>query len=230
MNLAESILMELGVGRPKVKSRHWNFYLAAALGIVATVITVAFAPDLFPSVAVSVFSLVYLVLTARDMPKLTPDYLRQHAGDEDAPPFVVFVLTLVIVIYTTASLFMAVNSESPNALRLSLGSAAVVLSWFMIHTMWGMHYAWEYYSAAEKPTKGRRDRGGLKFPGEDEPDGMDFIYYAMVIAMTDQTSDTDVTSRTMRRITTGHSVFSYFFNTVIVAASINIIISLAHPG
>jgi len=66
----------------------------------------------------------------------------------------------------------------------------------------------------------------LKFAGEDDPDGMDFIYYAMVIAMTDQTSDTDVTSRAMRRITTGHSLFSYFFNTVIVAASINIVVSL----
>ena len=211
---------------PKARSRHWNFYLAGAAGAIATVITLAVSPQLFPAVAVSVFSLAYLILTARDMPRLTPDYLREHAADEDAPPFVVFLLTLAIVIYAMVSLFMAVNADTPDVLQLSLGGASVVLSWFMIHTMWGMHYAWEYYAAVEQPTKDRRERGGLEFPGEDDPDGMDFIYYAMVIAMTDQTSDTDVTSRAMRRITTGHSLFSYFFNTVIVAASINIVVSL----
>ena len=45
--------------------------------------------------------------------------------------------------------------------------------------------------------------------------------------MTDQTSDTEVTSRAMRRITTGHSLFSYLFNTVVVAAAVNIVVQLA---
>jgi uncharacterized membrane protein len=215
---------------PKARSRHWNFYFAGAAGVIATIITLAVSPQLFPAVAVSAFSLVYLVLTARDMPRLTPDYLRDHAADEDAPPLVVFLLTLGIVIYAMVSLFMAVNADTPDVLLLTLGGASVLLSWLMIHTMWGMHYAWEYYAAVEKPTKGRRERGGLKFAGEDDPDGMDFIYYAMVIAMTDQTSDTDVTTRAMRRITIGHSLFSYFFNTVIVAASINIVVSLTQQG
>jgi uncharacterized membrane protein len=215
---------------PKARSRHWNFYLAGGAGVIASIITLAGSPKLFPAVAVSVFSLVYLLLTARDMPRLTPDYLRDHAADEDAPPLVVFLLTVAIVIYAIVSLFMAVNAETPDVLLLSLGGASVVLSWFMIHTMWGMHYAWEYYAAADKPTKGRREKGGLEFPGDDDPDGTDFVYYAMVVAMTDQTSDTDVTSRAMRRITTGHSLFSYFFNTVIVAASINIVVSLTQQG
>ena len=160
------------------------------------------------------------------MPKLTPDYLRAHAGDEDAPPLVVFLLTLAIVIYAMVALFIAVNDQHPDALRLTLGVVSVVLSWFMIHAMWGMHYAWEYYARADKPTKAKRERGGLEFPGDEEPDGMDFIYYSIVVAMTDQTSDTNVTSRRMRRITTGHSLFSYFFNTVIVAAAVNIVVQL----
>jgi len=211
---------------PRAQSRHWNFYLSAAAGVLAAGVTLLFAPTLFPAVAVAVFSLAYLALTARDMPKLTPDYLRAHAGDEDAPPLVVFLLTLAIVIYAMVALFIAVNDQHPDALRLTLGVVSVVLSWFMIHTMWGMHYAWEYYARADKPTKAKRERGGLEFPGDEEPDGMDFIYYSIVVAMTDQTSDTNVTSRRMRRITTGHSLFSYFFNTVIVAAAVNIVVQL----
>jgi uncharacterized membrane protein len=208
----------------RAHSRHWNFYIATAVGLATAVVTFLAVPDLFPAIAASLFSLIYLALTARDLRKLTPDYLREHAGDEDAPPWVVFALTLGIVAYVMIALFMVVNDPSPNPLRLVLGAASVVLSWLMINTMWGMHYAWEYY---EQPDGARtsRDAGGLKFGGDEEPDGGDFIYFSLVIAMTAQTSDTNVTSRKMRRLITAHSLFSYLFNTVMVAAAVNIVVT-----
>jgi uncharacterized membrane protein len=209
---------------PRARSRHWNFYLAVAAGIIASLATLVFAPDLFPAVAASIFSVTYLALTAWDMPRLTPDYLREHAGDEDAPPLIVFLLTLAVVVYVTVALFVAVNDASPDVLRLSLGTVSVVLAWLMIHTMWGMHYAWEYYAAPDKGVE--EQQGGLEFSGNDEPDGADFIYFALVVAMTAQTSDTEVASRAMRRIVTGHSLFSYLFNTVVIAAAVNIVVSL----
>ena len=210
---------------PRASSRHWNYYLAAAAGVIAAVVTLLLAPDVFPAAAASVFSLVYLALTARDLPKLTPRHLRDHAGDEDAPPWIVFILTIAVVVYVTVALFMAVNDAHPQPPKLFLGAASVALAWLMIHVMWGMHYAWEYYDARTDGGESKQ-RGGLKFAGDEEPDGMDFIYFAVVIAMTDQTSDTEVTTRQMRRIVTGHSLFSYLFNTVIVAAAINIVVSL----
>ena len=211
---------------PRTTSRHWNFYIAVGAGVVAGVLTLMFVPDLFPAVAASIFSVVYLALTARDMSKLTPDYLRDHAGDEDAPPWIVFILTIGIVVYVTVALFMAVNDDHPQPLKLLFGCMSVALAWLMIHIMWGMHYAWENYEAPKKGSEDKQ-RGGLKFPGEDDPDGLDFVYFSTVIAMTDQTSDTSVTTREMRRIVTGHSLFSYLFNTVIVAAAINIVVSLS---
>ena len=213
---------------PRARSRHWNFYLAVIAGAVVAAATLVAAPDLFPAVAASVFSATYLILTARDVPKLTPDYLREHAGDEDAPPWVVFLLTIALVAYVTVALFLTVNDPSPATFRLVLGVLSVALAWLMLHVMWGMHYAWEYYEAPEERCSEHGTKGGLKFPGDEEPDGMDFVYFALVIAMTDQTSDTNVTSRAMRRIVTGHSLFSYLFNTVIVAAAINIVLSLGH--
>ena len=211
---------------PKLRSRHWNFYLATAAGVAAAIVTLPVTPDLFPVVAASVFSLTYLLLTARDMPKLTPDYLRQHAADEDAPPWIVFLLTLGMVVYVTAALFIAVNDSSPNPVRLALGAASVILAWLMLQTMWGMHYAWEYYDKPETGRSKQKQRGGLDFPGDEAPDGMAFIYFSLVIAMTAQTSDTSVTDNKMRRIVTGHTLFSYLFNTVAVAAAVNIVVSL----
>lgn len=210
---------------PKARGRHWNFYLAVAAGIVACVIALPVAPDLSPTLATSVFSITYLALTARDMPKLTPDYLRQHAGDEDAPPWVVFVLTLAIVIYAIVALFLAVNDDSPNPVRLILGIVSVALAWLMIHTIWGMHYAWKYYAAPAPKSDGKQS-GGLKFSGDEEPEGIDFIYFSLVVATSAQTSDTAVTDRAMRRIVSVHSLFSYLFNTVIVAAAVNIVVSI----
>jgi uncharacterized membrane protein len=210
---------------PRAGSRHWNFFIALGGGLLAAVAMLLFAADLFAVTAASVFSLVYLMLTARDLPRLSPDYLRRRAGDEDAPPMVVFVLTLAVVVYAIVALFMAVNDDAPNTWRLVLGVVSVVLAWLMIHVMWGMHYAWEYY-AAPSGKAGGKQAGGLGFPGEDAPDGTDFVYFSLVVAMTAQTSDTEVTSRKMRRIVTGHSLFSYLFNTVIVAAAVNIVVSL----
>ena len=53
---------------------------------------------------------------------------------------------------------------------------------------------------------------------------------SLVVAMTAQTSDTNVTSNRMRRIVIGQSLFGYLFNTVIIAAAINIVLSLGQSG
>ena len=213
---------------PKAGSRHWNFYVAAAVGLLVAVVTALILPRLFPALAACAFSLTYLVLVGRDLRMLTPAYLKDRADEEDAPPLVVFLLTFAIVVYVTVALFLAVNDKQANPLTLGLGAASGALSWLMIHVLWGMHYAWEYYEA---PEGGRTDeapqKGGLDFPGDDLPDGMAFIYFSLVIAMTAQTSDTDVINNKMRRIVSGHSLFSYVFNTVIVAAAVNVVLSLA---
>jgi uncharacterized membrane protein len=46
--------------------------------------------------------------------------------------------------------------------------------------------------------------------------------------MTAQTSDTAISTNAMRRIVGVHGVFAFFFNTVIVAAAVNIAVSMAH--
>jgi len=47
-----------------------------------------------------------------------------------------------------------------------------------------------------------------------------------VIGMTAQTADTAITTSQMRLVVLVHSVLSFFFNTVIVAAAVNLAVSL----
>jgi uncharacterized membrane protein len=45
--------------------------------------------------------------------------------------------------------------------------------------------------------------------------------------MTAQTADTGITKTVMRTTAMVHSIISFFYNTVIVAAAVNLVVSLA---
>jgi uncharacterized membrane protein len=82
-----------------------------------------------------------------------------------------------------------------------------------------LRYAHEYYARDEGGPDVDR---GLDFPNENEPDYLDFLYFALVLGMTFQVSDVQITSRKLRRIATLHGLLSFLFNTVIVALTVNI--------
>ena len=92
----------------------------------------------------------------------------------------------------------------------------VALSWAAVQATFMLRYARLYYSA----------RGGIDFNEEQEPDYHDFAYLALTIGMTYQVSDTDLTSKVIRRTATRHAVLSYLFGTVIVAMMINVVAGL----
>lgn len=71
--------------------------------------------------------------------------------------------------------------------------------------------------------------GGLEFPGDEPPDYLDFAYFSFVLGMTFQVSDVQITHRGLRRLSLVHALISFFFTTVIVALTINMLASLAQP-
>jgi uncharacterized membrane protein len=90
-----------------------------------------------------------------------------------------------------------------------------------MHTIFAVHYAHEYYGE-------RRDAqiGGLTFPGSQEPDYWDFLYFSFVIAMTSQVSDVAITSKVIRRVVNVHGVLSFFFNVSVLALMVNMLSNL----
>ena len=98
------------------------------------------------------------------------------------------------------------------------GIATIVSSWLLVHTVFMLRYAHLYYTP---PT------GGIDFKMRpEEPDYVDFAYTAFTIGMTFQVSDTDITSRAMRRQVLRHALVSFLFGAVILATTVNVIAGL----
>jgi uncharacterized membrane protein len=110
---------------------------------------------------------------------------------------------------------------SDRIIHLGIGVLTVFLSWTTLHIIYAVHYAHLFYDPAERKDAGKI-RGGLEFPETQEPDYWDFVYFSLVIGMTCQVSDVQVTARHMRHLVTAQGVIAFFYNTVIVALAVNI--------
>jgi len=210
--------------------RHVPFYAAAVVGVLGLALVFWIPGSLAVVVAANLFFAVYLALTLAGLPKLTAAWLRKHAASSDAPVPVIFLITLGAVAVATASLFMMINGRNTPVFELVLALAAVPLGWLTIHMMAAIHYAHVYWQP-EKDAEGRSatdpaGRKGLVFPGTKEPRGVDFVYFSLVIGMTAQTSDVEIVDSHMRAIFLVHAIVSFFFNTVLVAAAVNLAVSL----
>ena len=167
---------------------------------------------------------VFLVLTWWLADTFDAQRTRERAQSLDQPNLVILVSVLVAIgasVIAIAMLLQQVKlmSGPARAAHIALGLVALVGSWLMMHTIYAFHYAHRYYIDQRD---GSPD-GGLDFPGKDEPDYFDFLYYAYVVGMTSQVSDVQATSREMRRITLVHSVLAFAFNMLVLALSVNVV-------
>jgi uncharacterized membrane protein len=113
-------------------------------------------------------------------------------------------------------------SSGEKVYLISLAVLSVVLGWASVHTVFTLRYARLYYGGVH---------GGIDFhddDGDDPPSFLDFAYVAFTIGMTFQVSDTDLTSRRVRRAALGHALLSYLFGAVIIGLTINVLASLLH--
>ncbi|GAB2692012.1 DUF1345 domain-containing protein [Mucilaginibacter koreensis] len=116
-------------------------------------------------------------------------------------------------------------SDAQTAMHVLVSLGAVFVSWWLVHTVFTMRYAHDYYDTTTDNGQSK-PACGLNFPDEDEPDYMDFVYFSFVIGMTFQVSDVEISSKHIRRLAWAHGLISFAFNTAIVALSINIISGL----
>ena len=218
--------------REKIKAisarlpRHAAFFIALAAGVLAGLIVLLLVPTYAIGVGANVMFAVYLALAFIELPVLSADFLMQRPDDADSPVAAIFGVTVIVAVVAIGSLFLTLNDGGrSDALEIAVSVVSVLLGWFTVHTMAGLHYAHEYYVDAD-PGRNTSVVGGLDFPGGERPDGFDFLYFAYVIGMTAQVADVAITSRAMRRRVTLHGVFSFLFNTVIVAATVNVIVAV----
>jgi uncharacterized membrane protein len=110
-----------------------------------------------------------------------------------------------------------------KGLHIGLAAATIVSAWFFIHLTYAFHYAHEYFDEYfAEPGRPATERGGLAFPGTEHPDYYDFLYFSYVIGVACQTADVNISSPAMRRVALVHCVLALFFNSAVLALTINI--------
>jgi uncharacterized membrane protein len=111
------------------------------------------------------------------------------------------------------------SDQAGGVVGVAVAAVSLLLSWLFMNTMFALHYANAYYSGNYCDA----GRDALEFPGTKEPDYWDFMYFAIVLGMTFQVSDVQITSQRLRRIALGHSVIAFIFNVVIIAITVNVV-------
>ena len=208
------------------------FLVAAATGLASLLVARYFQIAIAFSIGADVFFVMYIVMILRRMPGLTAEHLRLKARSDDLPIFIIFAVVAVVIAVAIGSLFLIINANHKHPpLELLAALLSLPLGWITIHMMAALHYAHVYWRDDEvRDARGRPVRqpvGGLSFPGGDTPpQGWDFLYFAIVIGMTAQTADVEVTTTRMRRLVIVHSVVAFFFTMIIVAAAVNLAVTL----
>jgi uncharacterized membrane protein len=165
---------------------------------------------------------LYLLLATAMMAGSNIERIRHRAGRQDEGQFVILGLTTVTALVSLVGIMAELAAAKTlkgqaEWHHIALAGLTVLLSWTFTHTMFAIHYAHEYYGGTEdKATQ------GLEFPRDVSPDYWDFVYYSFVIGTACATADVNVTSKIMRRITTVHCVVAFFFNTTVLALTVNI--------
>lgn len=198
---------------------HARILVAIAAGVLVWFAAHNFLPVTRLLIAWNAGVWLFLLLALKMMSTASIADLKKRAGLEEEGR----LATLAIVTIATTVALVALGLELSDALqvnaqdkplRVAIAFAAILGSWLFVNFAFAMHYAHEVYRT-------RLSMSCLNFPNEKEPDYLDFLYFAMVIGTTFQTSDVEIRSRIVRRTVMVQGVVAFLFNTAIIALTIS---------
>lgn len=212
--------------------KQYRLLVSLLAGVAAFGVTNIFMPTFLAVLAGwIVFSLVLLIYFWATILIFRPVNIGPVASEEDTN---YWILLLIILIAAFLSIFPVIfslknNNAGPHSqvrLQVLLSLLTVVLSWLLIHTLFTVRYADQYYRQSTDVTAADLQQGeGLKFPGTDTPDFLDFAYFSFGIGTTYQVSDVYITERHIRAVVLMHSLLSFAYNTASIALSIDLLIN-----
>ena len=179
-------------------------------------------------IAWNIAVLGYLASSANLIANADPQTVRERAKSLDEGRTTILLLAVGVACASMGAIVLELgpvkNMEGwSKALHLGLTVLTVLDSWTFMHLTFAFHYAHEFYDEVDlDPTRRRKERGGLHFPGHEDPSYVDFLYYAFVIGLASQTADVETTSRPMRLLTALHGTLAFFYNLAILGLTVNI--------
>ena len=208
--------------------RGWVRICAAMVAAVVGFLLTRDLPDelnlLIPyDLAVAVYMALFGVLMGRASPEDAARMSRRGEPNNGLVLVAVIALSVVSLIGVAAMLNRPPDRPRWEVnLHMVASLLAVLLSWFLAHIYFGLHYMRLYYDDSVVDGK-LTYKMGLEFPERATADFVDFMYYSFTIAMCYQTSDVSVTSARIRRVTLAHAIFSFLFVTAIIGFVVNVI-------
>ncbi|MGN9778483.1 DUF1345 domain-containing protein [Micromonospora sp. H33] len=193
------------------------------VGVVTGTVTAALGMEMLaPLVGWDAAALTWLVLVWHKVWPLDAERTARLAVREDPNRAVRDVLLLVACLASLLAIAFVVTTAHHVPTHLSrvfggLGVLSVLLSWFVVHTVFTARYARIYYTGPD---------GGVDFNQTGRPCYTDFAYLAFTVGATFQVSDTVLTSIQMRRTVLQHSLLSYLFGAFLIAATVNLLVGL----
>jgi uncharacterized membrane protein len=148
---------------------------------------------------------------------------KAHASLNDPSRTLSDVLLLGATVASLAAvLYVIVEAgNSDGATRVLLGALALLslaISWVVVQTTYMLRYARIYYGGTA---------GGIDFNSAEPPSYADFAYLAFTMGMAYQVSDTNLQTRDFRSAVLRHGLISYLFGSVILASTINLVVTLS---
>src|SRR5262245_31962958 len=222
------------------RKRHWyhprsivgslairpRLYISALAGFAALLLLPGgWSPSVRGAAAWDLSAAIYLTLAFRVMLTCKGEALRARAARQDDSRMVILVIVLLAItasFVAIAALLGAAKEAPSKAMSLGLAATTIVLSWTVTQVVFTLHYAHEYY----RPTDTQALAEGLDFRGDRNPDYWDFFYFATSFGAASQTSDISILTKPLRRLATLHAIISFFFNTAVLALTINLAASL----
>jgi uncharacterized membrane protein len=171
-------------------------------------------------IAFDVAAIAFLAMLAHMFTGADKAQIRSRAREEDQGRWGVLFFGVSLSIVVVVALGLELRAADQGGLpQIAIAAGTLILSWLFMNAMFAVHYAHAYYGDDLRSAK----CGGLEFPGKDDPDYWDFAYFAIVIGMTFQVSDVQITDRGLRRAVLLHSIIAFFFNVIIIAISVNVV-------
>jgi uncharacterized membrane protein len=191
-------------------------------GLLAAVIAALLGAWLYALiVGWAVCCAIYVVWVWVVIGRADAERTRELASREDPSRTTSDLLLLIAAVASLVGLvaisLQTKSSGAEKGVYAAIAGASVVLSWTFVHTLYTLRYAVLYVADTSKP---------IDFNQSSPPTYADFAYLSFTIGMTFQVSDTNISSASIRSVALRHSILSYLFGAVILAAAVNLVSSL----
>lgn len=211
---------------PQVLRNRPHMTVGIAVGIVLGALApVAIRPVARVLVGWDAAIWTYLVLIWIHMVRASEENVRHNAQREDQNAGTVLFLVCTATVASIVAIVLELGTTkdlntASKVLHSVLTGLTLIGAWFLIPTIFTLHYARVYYGS--DPTA-----PALAFPDHKlKPNYWDFLYFSFTIACASQTADVGLRGRNARRGVLAQSILSFYFNVAVLGLCVNIAASM----